>query len=177
MSARIDTSLTWSNSKVVPAMPSIMPRITNRPVDLTMTPDKRFAAPSKYVWVLQYLPRTEEGIPEGCDEVAELSIRHLQSLPFVYIHRLLPPPGLGQPPYVRWNLPSTAADQALMWRVLKLSPEYLNTFKAFAEPLTKRGRPVFVESHNGLPLGRWLHDLCSRQNRVTALFIQTFGDR
>lgn len=180
MSAQFDTTLRWAHCVVDANRAPLNPRITNRPIDLSLTYDKKFNAPSKYVWVFRFDPTITESMPDGADEVAPMSLTHSSAIPFISIHNIAPPSSqtsLGPAPYVRWDLPSAASRLSTLWKILSLFPEHTRSFDSAPDVYAQRVRPVFVEAHNGLPLGRWFHDLCGRRNRVTALFIQAFGDR
>jgi len=140
-----------------------------------LTYDKKYASPRQYVWVGR-LDGTDQPMPEGADEVAEMSFRHFQFLQYLRVS-LIQHPNCRTSPYLRWELNPDAGELSLAWKTLALNDEFRLQFERNKEDMIKRLHPVFVEAYNGLHFGRWAHDLCSRQNRVTALFVQAFGDR
>ncbi len=176
MAASFDFSLRPDNCVLDLSAAPIVPRITNRPHDLSIVPQTRYAAPRKYVWVLRFTPSAPEGMPEGADEVVEMTKTHRDILPLIRFRPIQPPassPGMGPAPYIRWDLSAEASILTTFWRYLSLPPEHFRRIHA----LMPRQRPVFVEAHNGQPLGRFIHELTIRRSRPVALFIQVFGTR
>lgn len=152
-----------------------LPMITNRCINLTTTVDKRFHAPSQFVWVLRPNIQTDRLMPNDAYQIKPMSLTHFHLARFISI-RDFESEGI---PYVIWLFPR---DNTLFSRILA----YLTTdgnIKAIFNETTSRKRatllnrmsPVFVEKHNGAFLGRWIHNICTRQFRVTGLLVQMFG--
>lgn len=172
----MQTDSSWEEVEVDLRLKPLQSAITNRPVDLTLTFDKRFAAPRKFVWVTRPGKNGDMPMPDDCKEVELMRSRHYNFLSYLTICPVLRP-RKPDAPYLRWELPSDPAVLEQMWIELDLAKEYLARFRKCRDALVARIHPVFVEWHNGSYLGRWISDLCYRRSRVLGLFVQAFGDK
>lgn len=94
--------LEWKDIEIDDSLPPLLPPITNRPVDLTTTTDKRYAAPRQYIWVT-----TSGYVDESCPrplqacEIGDTSLSHEYLLEHLKIYHI-EKPGI---PYLRWEFP------------------------------------------------------------------------
>jgi hypothetical protein len=165
---------TWEEVTVDRSLPAISGPISDRPVDLTLTFDKRFAAPPKFVWVVRSAHPKDRTLPNSADECETMSLAHEQFLSYCHIFPVLHP---GRPvvPYLRWDLRPGPEHIRRLFQMLRLPKSYLEVFWKHRHHFAKRLHPVFAEINNGGPFGRWIHDLCERPARGLGLFVQAFG--
>ena len=169
-----DDEADWANA--------LLPPLTDRPVDLTLTQNTHLAAPRQYVWVARAGSR-DPAMPADdslVDEVEPMSTGHevILRCDNLRIRPLRRPSGVPVP-YLRWDLHPEAENQLSFWRLLGLSDEVMKRFfiPTQIDRTLRALQPVFVEAHNGEPFGRWMFHLTRRKNRALALFVQAFGER
>lgn len=168
--------LEWEDIKIDDSLPPLLPAITKRPVDLTVTTDRLYAAPRQYIWAVRTAhmePGEDRPKPATACEVGHTTFSHEFLLNHLQIYHIAEP-GV---PYLRWELPNNPEVLTQLWVVLSLTTELKEWFATprLQKTLLRRMQPVFVEHHNGLHFGRWAHDLGRRKNRIAALFVQLFG--
>lgn len=87
----MQTNSSWEEVEVDLQLKPLQSVITNRPVDLTLTFDKRFAAPRKFVWVTRSGKNGDMPMPDDCDEVELMRPRHRNFLLYLTISPVLRP--------------------------------------------------------------------------------------
>ena len=78
--------------------------------------------------------------------------------------------------YVRWDLPSAQPAFTSLAAELGLGFYFTQSLAVSWLIRNLRVRPVFVEHHNGLPLGQVLAAVCSSRARAMALVVQSLGE-
>lgn len=164
----------WEDGDVDSSLKPVNSLLTARPVDMLLMPNTKQNCPRQYVWV-QRFDDNDRPRPDGAPELAEMSFPHHHFLRFLRIFSI-EHKDFEHSLYLRWEFEPNSQNNTQMWKVINLPRDIQEAHARNLPALMKRLHPVFVEAHNGLHFGRWIHDLCARSCRATALFVQTFGD-
>ena len=165
---------TWGGGRIDWTLKPFETIITSRPHDLLKMIGKNAPSPRQYVWVRSSINDAALR-PSWAAEPASMSLKHLSFLPFLKIstisHLRFP-----APLYLRWELAPGVQNALLLWDLLEIPRSTREVLEKGKVALQGRLHPVFVEAHNGLHHGRWIHDMCHRPIRATALLIQAYGE-